>query len=124
MSLSILDLPLPKLGKAIRKCSLGELEALLEAEKNGKTRKGAIALLEAAIADAEPAEVEPVVEGADVEEIAAKPVAPQRFGYETVENIVPGLDITLHDNSHLLFGESASVPAELAEILRGRGQVR
>ena len=42
----------------------------------------------------------------------------------TVTNIVPGLDITLHDGSHLLFGDAATVPEYLASILRERGQVK
>jgi hypothetical protein len=163
MSLAILDGSVPKLIEAIPNYSLGELESLLEAEKNGKTRKGAIAALEEAIAAAEPAEqeapAEPAVEGDDHDafergefvppepepasseehdafergEFALKPVdaepGPRRAegdappGFETVENIIPHSDITLHDGSHLLFGETAHVPEMLAWELRGRRQV-
>jgi hypothetical protein len=43
---------------------------------------------------------------------------------ESVTNCVSGHDITLHDGRHLLFGETAVVPAELAAAMRKRGQVK
>jgi hypothetical protein len=100
MILSLLDKPIAALKRAIPSLSLGELEVLKKAEEDGKTRVGAIAVIEEAIA-----------------EIEAEP------GEEWVENIVPGLDITLHDRSHLLFGQRALVPSDLAALLRERGQV-
>lgn len=53
MSLSLLDKSVADLSEELPKLSLGELEALLAAEKDGKTRKGAIEAIEAAIVAAE-----------------------------------------------------------------------
>lgn len=97
MSLSILDGSLNDLRAAIPTLSVGEIELLLDAERNGKTRKGAIALLEEAL--------------------------PPETDSNEVENIIPGSVITLHDGSQLRFGERAVVPPEMAEFMRGRGQV-
>lgn len=107
MRLSLLDKPIAALRRAIPSLSLGELEVLRDAEEDGKTRKGAIAAIDEAI-----------------EEIEAEPdeSAPPS-GYEEVENIKPGSDITLHDGAHLRFGERAIVPTGLAAIMRERGQV-
>lgn len=103
------------------------------------TRRKAPAKVAAKPVDAE----EAIIEGADAETPAAEPEAqdavPEQpvaegglriaegdapLGFETVENIVPGSDITLHDGSHLLFGESAHVPEMLAWELCGRRQAR
>lgn len=55
-------------------------------------------------------------------EIASE-AAPAR-PLEEVENIIAGSDVTLHDGSHLLYGEKALVPADLAAFLRERGQAK
>lgn len=48
----------------------------------------------------------------------------RRGPFETVENIVSGTKLHLGDGRRLAFGETALVKLEVAEFLRGRGQVR
>jgi hypothetical protein len=115
----ILDQSVAKLKEALPGLSSDELRALRKAEVGGKTRKGALQAIDEALAAAEPPE-----EPEDAETAPASPVEAIPPGFEEVENIVEGQDITLHDGSHLLFGETAPVPAELAATLREREQAR
>jgi hypothetical protein len=124
MSLAILDQSVAALKEALPSLSLGELEALREAEEAGKTRVSALAAIDEAIAAIEPQEApEEPAESEDEPEAPEVP-AEAPSGSEEVENIVKDSDITLHDGSHLLFGEKAVVPASLAAEMRERGQVR
>lgn len=108
MTLSLLDGSVPALEKAIPSLSVGELELLLDAEKNGKTRIGAVKVLEAAIAA--------------YTEIAEEDAAPAPGNI--IENIIPGTTLHLGDGRRLAFGESAEVLPAIAAQLRASGQAR
>lgn len=121
--LSILDLSLAKMQAST--IDPADVAALLEAENAGKTRKGVIAYLEGLLPPDGP-ENEPdgeMLTNGDFSSAEGWTLGSDGDPNE-VENILPGTDLTLDQGRSILFGEKAVVSPELAEFLRGRGQVR
>ena len=115
MPLSLLDGSVEKLREAIPNLSIGELETLRAAEIIGKTRKGAIAAIDEALAAAEPVDDdEPQEVDALEADLATDP--------NCVRNIIPGTTLHLGDGRKLAFEEMAVVESELAALLRESGQ--
>ena len=123
VDLTLLDQSVAKLAEDAAELPLEDLLALLGAEQIGKTRKGAIDLLEGLIAAFEP----PVDDGdeaedeGEAEDPALAPII-EAPSPNTITNCIPGTMLHLGDGRKLAHGESAEVGAELAEALRTSGQ--
>lgn len=116
MSLSLLDKSIPDIEKALPRLSFGELEALLDAERNGKTRKGAIAAIEAALEAADPP-----AEGDEPDE-ADMGAPDEGDGLVEITNERDGI-LVLRDGRRLARGESARVDPAVRDIARQEGWI-
>lgn len=114
MDLSILDKPIRAIREALAGISPDEAKVLLEAEQNGKTRKGAIAAIEESL------------EGALVAagEKPSEPVSNEpNDGRVGIRSVLPeGSTLHLGDGRQLASGETARVSPSDAAFLRERGQ--
>lgn len=108
MNISILDKPIRAIREALADISSGDAKALLEAEQNGKTRKGVIAALEEVLAEPEP---EPSAYEPDDGRVEVRSILPE------------GTVLSLGDGRNIEPGETARVTPALAWFLRDRGQV-
>ena len=105
IDIGILDQSVKRIGEFLAELepTAEDIAALIEAEQAGKTRAGAIALLESFL----PAEVIEPVEEDEPHDVV------------TITNDKPGTTLHLGDGRRLAFGESAEVPAYLASAFNG-----